>query len=706
MIAQQMPAVNPYSVAEPAGKARPFYGRDVLFTWIRAALLQATPEQGPDHPVILRGPRRIGKTSILLQIESGALQPPYTAVYIDLSAIALDTPSALLWDVAQIAMLWLQQSQIELPPLNHTLFIGDPLRAFREQLLLPATVALNEAHKAVYEGRPASKLLFMFDNLNVMATKIKSHALKEDFLWALHQVIYRNHMAACLFTWETDDLPIPEVMQPFFDQGQVYDVGPLTDEDTLALIRHPMNYAIFKNVAEYVATLTKNYPYETQLICQELYERRQRLKLNLITVADVKAVQRHVVDSGQYPAQLATNISFHISPKGTAVQTIQRTTRRAIWQEWPFLALVFLLLLAGVFLTAVPRVTGQSWPAQLASLGGGGGQAEAVVSTAVPTPAPTIQVVVIVESPTPQPTPTNTSTPTPTETPVPTETPAPTETPTITPTSTPSVLPDTFVRRQDNMPMILIPGGTFPMGSGELDFPAAPDERPQHMVTLDTFYIDQFEVSVAQYAALLNRLGGYVGLCDGHDCALPRHVAGYSTYLLEEDLGDGVPQFYALTGFANHPINHVSWYGASFYCQAVGGRLPTEAEWEYAARGTDGRVYPWGNEPPNKERAVYQSESFDDLLPVDALPRGTSPFGVYGMAGSMWEWVGDWYNEDYYAVSPAENPVGPEIGLTKGIRGGAWPNNVGRDRIRAANRSELDPTFFSSTVGFRCVYVP
>jgi formylglycine-generating enzyme required for sulfatase activity len=254
--------------------------------------------------------------------------------------------------------------------------------------------------------------------------------------------------------------------------------------------------------------------------------------------------------------------------------------------------------------------------------------------------------------------------------------------------------------------MILIPGGAFRMGSGDNEFPAAPDERPLHEVTLKPFYIDQYEVSVAQYAALLNRLRNYAGVCDGFDCAHPREVAGYSTYLIEEDLGDGTRQFYALTGFANYPINHVSWYGANFYCQAMGGRLPTEAEWEYAARGTDGRIYPWGNEPPNKERAVYQSDSFDDLRPVDALPRGASPFDVYGMAGSMWEWVSDWYGENYYTNSPAENPSGPETGLTKSMRGGAWPNNIGKDRIRATNRSQLDPTFFSSTVGFRCVYEP
>lgn len=708
MLANQLPAANPYSVAEPAGKDRPFYGRDALFTWIKAALLQAMPEQGPDYPVILRGPHHIGKTSILKQIEAGRLQPPYTAVYIDLQAMALDSLSTFLWGVAQTAGRQLQKSQIELPPLNHTAFIADPFRAFREQVVLPSTVALNEALSSLNSPRPSSKPLFLFDNLNALAPHIETRALKDDTLLMLHQAIYKNHMAACLFVWEVTTVSPPETIKHFFSQAQLYDVGPLEPEEAIGLVRQPMNFTIFKNVAEYIASLSQNHPYETQLICQKLYERRQQLKLNFVTVADVKAVQRTIVESGYYRTHLSTpeQPAFHLSPKGKAIQMVQRTTRPAIWQQWPFLLMILLLLITGGITIGVPRLTGQSWPVQLASLGVMG----APPTTAVPTTQPIIQVVTIVESPTPQPTHTQTAVPTPTQTPTPTLTPTPTNTPTITPTPAPSVLPDSFVRAQDNMPMILIPAGTFKMGSGDNDFPAAPDERPQHEVTLDTFYIDQYEISVAQYAALLNRLGGYLEKCDGYDCAHPRDIVGYTTYLIEEDLGDGTVQYYALTGFADYPINHISWYGANFYCQAVGGRLPTEAEWEYAARGTDGRIYPWGNEPPNKEKAVYQSDTFNDLLPVDALPRGASPFGVYGMAGSMWEWVSDWYDENYYTESSAAgtvtNPIGPETGLTKSIRGGAWPNNNQKDRIRAANRSQLDPTFFSSTVGFRCVYEP
>jgi formylglycine-generating enzyme required for sulfatase activity len=117
-------------------------------------------------------------------------------------------------------------------------------------------------------------------------------------------------------------------------------------------------------------------------------------------------------------------------------------------------------------------------------------------------------------------------------------------------------------------------------------------------------------------------------------------------------------------------------------------------------------MYPWGDNPPNPDRAVYQSESFENLKPVDALPDGVSPFGLYAMAGSVWEWTADWYDESYYEQSPTHNPTGPENGINKVIRGGGWPYNNERDRIRSANRSTLVPDFFSSTTGFRCAYDP
>ena len=246
------------------------------------------------------------------------------------------------------------------------------------------------------------------------------------------------------------------------------------------------------------------------------------------------------------------------------------------------------------------------------------------------------------------------------------------------------------------------------MGAPEDSVVAGPDESPAHEVTVPNFYMDKYEVTVEQFAAFLNRIGGYEDNCGNNnvDCALTRQRIGETSYLLEQDLGDGTIQYVPVTGFAAYPINHVSWYGAQAYCESVGARLPTEAEWEYAARGKDGRIYPWGNEAPDADKAVFQSESFENLKPVDALPDGASPFNIFGMAGSMWEWTADWYDETYYEDSPQFNPQGPETGLTRVIRGGAWPNNNRADRIRASNRSSLTPDFISATVGFRCARTP
>jgi formylglycine-generating enzyme required for sulfatase activity len=298
---------------------------------------------------------------------------------------------------------------------------------------------------------------------------------------------------------------------------------------------------------------------------------------------------------------------------------------------------------------------------------------------------------------------------------LPTNTAAPdTPTPTISAlTITPSPEPTRFAgsdefptvitRETDNMPMLVIPGGSFVMGAPDTDPSAGFDETPEHEVTVDTFYMDKFEVTVAQYAAFLTTLGTYEEACQETDCAWPRSLIGYTSYLLE--IGEDDAQTYeAMAGFENYPINHVSWYGADSYCQAMGARLPTEAEWEYAARGSDGRIYPWGNEPPDQTRAVYFSTSYTDLKPVDALPDGASPFGIYGLAGSMWEWVSDWYGPNYYGESPAENPQGPEDGEGKVVRGGAWPNNNQEDRIRSANRNWREIIFFSPDLGFRCAY--
>lgn len=245
--------------------------------------------------------------------------------------------------------------------------------------------------------------------------------------------------------------------------------------------------------------------------------------------------------------------------------------------------------------------------------------------------------------------------------------------------------------------MVLIPGATFMMGAAADDEAAAADERSLHQVTVDPFYIDRYEVSVAQYAAFLNTLGDYVNACNGYTCLSTSFETIFS------HLTDELEGYVAEPGFADYPVNNVSWHGANAYCEWVGGRLPTEAEWELAARGGDGRLYPWGDTPPDATLAVFDT-IFANVQPVDSLPAGASPFDLHHMAGNVWEWVADGYDPIYYDLSPDLNPIGPAVNAfdDRVLRGGGYDSPA--EDLRASNREPGVPTEFRGVpnVGFRC----
>lgn len=260
-----------------------------------------------------------------------------------------------------------------------------------------------------------------------------------------------------------------------------------------------------------------------------------------------------------------------------------------------------------------------------------------------------------------------------------------------------------FVREQDNMPMLYITGGSFIMGAnGDVN---NLDEQPPHQVVVPSFYLDRFEVSIQQYADFLNRQGGNRGMCGGFDCVKTLVDTQWANLLNNFGVFEPRP------GTASFPITWVSWYGADSYCRSIGRRLPTEAEWEYAARGLDGRTYPWGNNPPVAyENAIFgnQLQDFSTAFrPVDALPQGASPFGVFGMAGGAAEWVADWYQTDYYQGQPTSHlPNENSASGQRVVRGGSWLDPAGE--LRATNRGHLSPAVqtVSNTayagVGFRC----
>ncbi len=225
------------------------------------------------------------------------------------------------------------------------------------------------------------------------------------------------------------------------------------------------------------------------------------------------------------------------------------------------------------------------------------------------------------------------------------------------------------------------------------------DEVPLHTVVLSAYSIDKYEVTNAQYAVFLNNHGS--NDCKGHDCM---HLESEDIHILKQD-----DEYVVEEGYEDHPAIVVTWYGAHTYCSAGGKRLPTEAEWEKAARGTTIQAFPWGDQLPDCTYANYDNHGFcvGDTAPVGSYPLGASrEYGAMDLAGNVWEWVSDWYDYDYYHTYPEDgwplNPTGPESGLYKGVRGGGWL--CIESALRVANRHYYHPyIIFDNTIGFRCV---
>jgi len=237
--------------------------------------------------------------------------------------------------------------------------------------------------------------------------------------------------------------------------------------------------------------------------------------------------------------------------------------------------------------------------------------------------------------------------------------------------------------------MVRVPAGEFWMGTAPDEAETAPDEQPRHRVTLDGFALDAREVSRACFAAFLEA-GGYDE---------PRRWTSEGS-AWRARTGARAPAVWDEASFATPelPVVGVSWFEADAYCRWRGGRLPTEAEWEKAARGPDGRRFPWGEEW-SAERA-NGAAAVGRLTPVGAYPAGVSPYGAHDMAGNVWEWVRDWYGKRYYAESPPSDPAGPPAGESRVIRGGAW--NFPPRHLRTAARTHLPPETRLRYLGFRC----
>ena len=258
--------------------------------------------------------------------------------------------------------------------------------------------------------------------------------------------------------------------------------------------------------------------------------------------------------------------------------------------------------------------------------------------------------------------------------------------PSPTTTSIPNELSD-----DKGILMHLVPAGEFTMGSED----GAEDERPVHQVYLDAFYMDIYEVTNAAFAACVKDKG----------CYPPQNTSSHTR-----------PDYYGNPEFDNYPVIYMSGYKAEEYCAWRGGRLPTEAEWEKAARGVKAFMYPWGdtldgtklNSCDKNCTLSWSDQNVDDgyadTAPVGSYESGRSPYGMYDMAGNVWEWVADSYNAAYYQTSPLSNPLGPDLDDHRVLRGGSWSDTL--DSTSSTTRNSYFyyyyPDYVYSRFGFRC----
>jgi formylglycine-generating enzyme required for sulfatase activity len=363
-------------------------------------------------------------------------------------------------------------------------------------------------------------------------------------------------------------------------------------------------------------------------------------------------------------------VSYPSVPATAAPKATIAMLRNAPW-EWIWIGSS--LILIAVILAA-------------AFWGGGGGSDYTATQTAealalLPTPAPTIYIIKAL-----------TILPSETPTAVPSDIPTsfPSTTPTLVPTNTPTPI-KLLSRIVDDfgVSMALVPAGEFLMGSAENDRFAGNDEKPQHRVCLDAYYINVYEVTNVLYEACVQ-----AGVC-----TLPG-----------ESKSNTRSRYYSNPTYDNFPVIYVDWNQAQAYCQWRGSDLPSEAQWEKAARGgLEGKKYPWGDEAPdcswvNFDWDMGNADAYcvDDTNVVGSYsPNG---YGLYDMAGNVWEWVQDLYEVTFYSSSPYKNPTGPSLGEDRVLRGGSWWGSAGA--LRVAFRTSCPPSKRIDVLGFRCARSP
>jgi formylglycine-generating enzyme required for sulfatase activity len=259
--------------------------------------------------------------------------------------------------------------------------------------------------------------------------------------------------------------------------------------------------------------------------------------------------------------------------------------------------------------------------------------------------------------------------------------------------------------------MVVIPRGWFVMGTDA----GVLNERPEHEVFLESYLIDLYEVSAEEFAEFLNDRGNPDGKYFSHDLTSTIIGVYYDKNGRPVETEEDPEEYMPREGFEKHPANNVSWFGADAYCLWKAKRLPTEAEWEKAARGVDARTYPWGNSEPDPTKARYSQhwnkKGLNVMVTVQSMPAGASPLKAQNLSGNVWEWVSDWYRRNYcdfcyqanFRVPPRSNPIGPSTGNFKVLRGGSWLETYGSLVIKSTHRYWLEPEDRKLNTGFRCV---
>lgn len=253
----------------------------------------------------------------------------------------------------------------------------------------------------------------------------------------------------------------------------------------------------------------------------------------------------------------------------------------------------------------------------------------------------------------------------------------------------------------DDSEIVLIPAGEFTMGSneglldGDSDFD---NERPPHRVYVDAFYMDKYEVTSERFEKFVNATGYQT------EAEKAGSSYTYSVSTNRDVLVAGVnwrhPQGPGSSAESKHPVSYVTWNDAQAFCRWAGKRLPTEAEWERAARGgLEGKRYPWGDEDPQGKACFEQNLTTRKPMSVGTYP--ANGYGLYDMAGNVWEWCQDWYDENYYQSSPKKNPTGPAKGVSRVLHGGSWGSDA--RGLHCSARTWTEPTTHDFSFGFRCV---